>query len=926
MSYGPGRFLVHATCGVAWALGGQHVLAAEQTDASSATVGELEEVTVTGSRIEHSGFQAPTPVSVLDAAQVEERGATNIANVINEIPAFTGTLTPASTGLNSRQNGVNAVDLRGIGSNRNLVLLNGRRGTPFDEFGNVDLNAVPSLAIGRVEVVTGGASAAWGSDAISGVVNLIYDESLEGFKFNAQYGQSGHGDAEDTRLAGAWGTSLSGGRGHFLLAADYNKNKGVPEGRDRAWQRRSAAFDNNPAYDPTNPGAGVPQFVIRDNSVLFLASPNGVTLPGGPLGNLEFFPDGTVQQRELGDIMGNFMVGGSGSRLADRASIFIPTERFNVLATLQHDIADNTQAFVEASFAQSKSSGRLVDAFTFGDVAIQPDNAYLPASLAGTFTSPFPLFRTFEEVPPITSESKNDNLRFVAGLKGSFGDSFKWNVSGQYGQTKFSNNQPYNLLVGNLIQAADAVLDPSTNEIVCRANLNGANGAPGCSPINLFGKGSPSAAALDYVFGTGTSDTEIKQTVFAADVGGELVDLWAGPLLGTIGVEYRKEKLDRQVNAPNANEEFLIVNAQPLNGEFTAKEGFVEFALPMLKTGQQTLDFNAAARMTDYSTVGRVTTWKLGLVYSPVEQLRFRGSISSDIRAPSIGETFVKTVLLFTNVANPFLDPNTRPVEFVQSPTVGNKDLKEETAKTTTFGVVYTAGGFRASVDWYHIDLRDTIGALSPQSVVDRCFAGESTLCDLITFDPDGSGSILSISGRNLNLGTFDVKGIDAELRYTQPLGPGNLNVGFISSYLLHKEIAPSGGTALDVAGEVGTASGFGTPDFKATLSVGYDLDNWGGYAQARYIGSGVYDATYTPAQLANSSNDIGAVTYVDLSVHYDLKNVGSGEVTIFGGIDNVLDKDPPLIPVNFISNVNTNGAIYDVIGRKFYVGARMKF
>lgn len=926
MSYDPKRFLVHATCGVAWVLGGQYALAAEQTDASSANVGELEEVTVTGSRIEHSGFQAPTPVAVLDAAQVENRGATNIANVINEIPAFTGTLTPASTGLNSRQNGVNAVDLRGIGSNRNLVLLNGRRGTPFDEFGNVDLNAVPSLAIGRVEVVTGGASAAWGSDAISGVVNLIYDESLEGFKFNAQYGQSEHGDAEDTRLAGAWGTSLSGGRGHFLLAADYNKNKGVPEGKARAWQRRSAAFDNNPAYDPSNPGAGVPQFVIRDNSVLFLASPNGVTLPGGPLGNLEFFPGGTVQQRQLGDIMGNFMVGGSGSRLADRASIFIPTERFNVLATLQHDIADNTQAFVEASFAQSKSSGRLVDAFTFGDVAIQPDNAYLPASLAGTFTSPFPLFRTFEEVPPITSESKNDNLRFVAGLKGSFGDSFKWNVSGQYGQTKFSNDQPYNLLVGNLIQAADAVLDPSTNEIVCRANLNGANGAPGCAPINLFGKGSPSAAALGYVFGTGTSDTEIKQTVFMADVGGELVDLWAGPLLGTIGVEYRKEKLDRQVNAPNANEEFLIVNAQPLNGEFTAKEGFVELALPMLKTSQQTLDFNAAARMTDYSTVGRVTTWKLGLVYSPIEQLRFRGSISSDIRAPSIGETFVKTVLLFTNVANPFLDPNTRPVEFVQSPTLGNQDLNEETAKTTTFGVVYTAGGFRASVDWYHIDLRDTIGILSPQSVVDRCFDGESALCDLISFDPDGSGSIQSIAGKNLNLGAFDLKGIDAELRYTQPLGPGNLNIGLMSSYLIHKEIAPAGGTALDVAGEVGTASGFGTPDFKATLSVGYDLENWGGYAQARYIGSGVYDATYTSAQLANSQNDISAVTYVDLSVHYDLKNLGSGEVTIFGGIDNVLDKDPPIIPLNFISNAATNAAIYDVIGRKFYVGARMKF
>jgi len=234
------RPLVRATLGVACVFGGQFAVGAEDANRAAVDSGAtLEELTVSASRIERAGFQAPTPVSVLDTAQIDQRGTTNIANVINEIPAFTGTITPASTGLNSRQNGINAVDLRGLGTNRNLVLLNGRRGTPFDEFGNVDLNAVPSLAIGRVEVVTGGASAAWGSDAISGVVNLIYDEDLEGLKFNAQYGQSWRGDAEDTRLAAAWGTSFNDGRGHFLLAADYNENKGVPEGRDRAWQRRS---------------------------------------------------------------------------------------------------------------------------------------------------------------------------------------------------------------------------------------------------------------------------------------------------------------------------------------------------------------------------------------------------------------------------------------------------------------------------------------------------------------------------------------------------------------------------------------------------------------------------------------------------------------------------------------------------------------
>lgn len=911
------RPLVRATLGVACVFGGQFAVGAEDANRAAVDSGAtLEELTVSASRIERAGFQAPTPVSVLDTAQIDQRGTTNIANVINEIPAFTGTITPASTGLNSRQNGINAVDLRGLGTNRNLVLLNGRRGTPFDEFGNVDLNAVPSLAIGRVEVVTGGASAAWGSDAISGVVNLIYDEDLEGLKFNAQYGQSWRGDAEDTRLAAAWGTSFNDGRGHFLLAADYNENKGVPEGRDRAWQRRSPTLVGNPA--DTGAGDGIPAFVVRNNAVLFLGSPNGVSLPGmtgTPVDNLEFFPDGTARPRELGELAGNFMIGGSGSRLADRSALFIPTERFNVLATLQHDVTENVEAFVEASFAQSKSTGQLVDAFSFGDVVIMPDNPYLPAELAA-LNQPFPLFRTFEEVPPITSVSKNETLRLVAGFEGSLGASYKWNVSGQYGRTDFSNVQPVNLLVGNLVLAADAVRDPDSGEIVCRANLGGANGAPGCVPINLFGRGSPSQAALDYVFGRGTSDTEIEQTVFAADIGGELFDAWAGPVLGTVGIEYREEKLDRQVNEPNRNDEFLIVNAKPLKGEFTAKEAFAEVALPLMKTDRQFLDFNAAARFTDYSTVGSVTTWKTGLVYSPIEQLRLRATVSHDIRAPSIGEAFVESILLFTNVRNPFTGEN----EFIESPTLGNPDLKEESARTTTFGVVYTAGGFRGSIDWYHIDLTDTIGVLAPQDVVNRCFDGESALCELITFNPDQS--IASIAGKNLNLGTFDVRGIDAELRYNLTLGNGELSLGLLSSYLIHKKIAPSGGTPLDTAGELGAVSGYGTPDVKATFSIGYDIGEWGHFAQVRYIGSGVHDASAG----AEYVEEIDDIAYLDLSTRYDLSALGYGDVQVFAGIDNVLDQDPLIVPLNFISNSATNGAHYDVIGRKFYVGARMKF
>lgn len=878
----------------------------------------VEEIVVSASRIKKSGFEAPTPVTVLGVEDMEARGTTNVADILNELPGFSGTRTPSSTVLNSRGNGTNAVDLRGLGGNRNLVLVNGRRHVPTDEFGNIDMNVIPTLAVKRVEIVTGGASAAWGSDAVSGVVNVIYDKNLEGLKLEAQYGISGQGDAENYRLSMAFGSDVDDGRGHILIAADYNDNKGVPFATARDWALR-------------HPGllavGGTPANIIRDNVSLFLSSPNGVTLPGGALGNLEFLPDGTAIPRALGNIGGIMMEGGSGSFLADSAALVIPVERKNVMAAFDYKITDDINFYFEGSAGQSNSTGALVNSFTFGQ-PILSGNPFLPASVQATMdntgTGSLVLFRSNSEFGPITSVSQTSNYRFVVGLDGDIDDNWSWDLYYQYGRSDFSNRQINNVIKGNMALAADAVLDPATGDIVCASALSGVD--PNCMPINLFGVGSPSQAAIDYVTGTSISDTRLKQQVVAASISGDMFEGWAGPISTVFGLEYRKESLKREVDDLSERALFLITNAQPLEGEYNVKEVFGEVLVPLLDeeaTGQS-LNFNGALRYTDYSTSGTVVTWKAGLTYNPISELLVRGSVSRDIRAPSIGEVFLKTLLLFGNINNPF----TGNSDFSRILNTGNIDLSEERALTKTLGVVYSPEwleNFQVSVDWYDIDIKDAIQSVSSQSIVDECFAGNTEFCNLIKFSPDQT--VLDITNKLLNLGTFRMRGFDFEGRYMTALGKdGTLGFKLLGSYVYAKDIAPDGSNDVNFAGEVGSASGFGLPKWKARGNISYETGGLGLFSQIRYVGSGKYNIQWGPAELADTENNIPAEIYVDMSARYRFEEGSLAGMELFGGVNNVFDNEPPVIPLDFIGPTATNPVHYDVIGRSFYFGVRALF
>ncbi|MDP4745020.1 MAG: TonB-dependent receptor [Porticoccaceae bacterium] len=887
----------------------------------------IEEVMITASRLKTTGYEAPTPVTMLRVNDMESRGTTDIAELINEVPSFSPTLTTSTTVLNSRQNGVSGLDLRGLGPNRNLVLVNGRRHVPFDENGIVNVAAIPAVVIKQVDIVTGGASAAWGTDAVSGVVNIIFDDELEGGKIDIQGGQTAEGDGENMRVSAAFGQKFAEGRGHLMVAADVVDNDGVLKNSDRDWGNKRWGLLRNPA--DTGPADGIPRFYLTPDTTLFYATPGGVTLPGASaVSNLEFLSNGTAIPRELGIYGGgSHMVGGSGSELAARTALDIPVEREAFLGSIRYDITDTLRVFAEGSHTSSETYGPLIDAFRIGNIPIKSGNPYLPADVQATMDgnaiTGFNLSKTFEDFDPIASDSKNTNKRLVLGLEGEFDNNGWWEAYYQYGKAEFINDQPFNLLPANLNLAVDAVVDPSTGEIVCAANVGGANGAPGCAPANVFGKGNLSQAAIDYITDTGGSVTDLDQDVYSISGGVDIFQGWAGPISTAFGVEHRKESLSRTVSENDDNFKFIIVNAQPLNGEMDVTEVFNEWGVPLI-SGKQRLDLNAAVRWADYSSVGNAISWKSGLVYQPLESITVRGTVSQDIRAPSIGEQFLEATLLFANVVNRF----TGLTDSIERLNTGNKSLSQEEAKTKTVGVVWspTDTNLQLSVDWYDISLTDAIGSPTPQQIVDRCAAGEAAICDLIEFD-DESGKITRLTNPLLNLGSYDIEGIDLSADYDVEVGAGTLGITFLTSYLLNKEIDASGSNPVNVIDSLGfNDSIFGAPEMKARLGLSYDSGPWGVYTQLRYTSAGKYDPKWGPEEISASDNNIPSVTYIDVSGYYRLNVKGMEKLELYGGVTNLGDKDPPIIPRDFISNVSANPQHHDVLGQRFYLGLRMAF
>ena len=947
----------------------------------------LDEIVVTGSRVVRDGYEAPTPVSVIGVEELNSMATANIADSINRLPALASSLsTRGGSSTADMTGGINNLNLRGINPTRTLVLVDGKRivGSTLAGFNNnggaVDINTVPTGLVSRVDIVTGGASAAYGSDALAGVVNFVFDKEYTGVKGDIQGGISTYGDNENYKVELTVGVPFAGGKGHFLAYGENGFENGARR-EDRKWSEDNLAIAVNPAYAPGN---GQPQYITMANFnpstatygglVTTCAAPAGspaynLTTNPCPLRGTQFLEGGSPAPYRLGTISGQVQTGGDGTNRYDRISAIVTRlMRANTYFRASYDLADNVNAFAEFGWAYTLNrSADSVPQFQLGSLTIQQDNAFIPASVRATMTANnitnFTLGTTLVgQVPGFGNKNERTQRRYVAGVEGNF-DAFEknwtWDAYYQRSTTHASVRTPDDLQsgLGSTVfrSAIDAVVNPANGQIVCRVNIdaNPANDLPGCVPFNVMGTNVNSSAAVDYVTDTGYALIYLQQDVAAFSVSGDAFELWAGPVSVATGIEHRVEKVGGIASFKDINRHFFAGNFTASSGKYSVTEGFLETVIPLAsdESWAKQLDLNAAVRATDYSTSGFVATWKVGATWKPVDDLTFRATRSRDIRAPNLGDLFLAGRSGTGTVLDKFnADRATVIVTRAAGcdPTAGCF-LTPEKADTTGLGIVFQPSflpGFGASVDFFNIDIKDAIVTLGSQNYVDRCFAGETALCGYI--ERDASGAIAAVKVLPANVLSQTARGIDFETSYRFQLSDfveswdGGITLRALASKYLKLETidgaftVDGAGVLADGAGGFASTGGMFAPDIKYLVSATYSGEAFSSTLTARGWNSGVYNnsvvvcTTGCPASTVavptiGFENKVPGVVYIDLALNYKLM----GDTTeVFLVTENLFNKQPPIVgaaPGNaFYSGLGNKQ--YDLVGRAFRLGARFKY
>ena len=955
-----------------------------------------QDIIVTGSRIPRINEKSASPVAVVSAKEAKLQGTTHAEDLLNSLPQVNAGLNGGAT----TQSGTATVDLRGIGAFRTLVLMDGRRVNPGDPVNpSADINSIPASLIKRVEVLTGGAASVYGSDAIAGVVNFIMDDKFTGFKVDAQYSanqynnnnraiqavntasgvpsNTGSGfDGGVVDLNAAYGTGFADGKGHVEVYAGYrHTNEILSNKRDfSACPLVENGSNFSCQLDAANSAAGV--FAYND------AAGNPVTPQ-----TLDSTTKNTL--RTFDSTIDGYNNSPGFPSLSPFSQLQRPDDRYDAGLFLNYELSTKAKLYIEAQYSHDQTVAQYSPAYTNGATfsvlcnnpllsADEVANLCTNAGLQPTDTTTFTLGRANVEGKPRLDAFTHDSYRGVLGVKGNLSHIWSYDVYGSYGIAKSQERISNDVSLGRIQNALNVV--NVGGKLTCQSVVDGTD--PACVPYDIFTLGNVTTAAEKYITAGAFQSGYASRAVLSGVLVGKLGEYgikspWADDGVGIVGgTEYRVESIRNTSDAAFQGGDLAVTSPQlNLGGTFRVYEFFTEAHVPIAddKPFLKALSFDFSDRYAHYSLQGTTNSYKFGGEYAPSSDVRLRATYSNTTRAPNGHELFASDTIVQATYADPCQGKNPLANDPIATPanclntgltaaqygsvpsatsintiTGGNVNLKPETARTFTAGVVFTPSfipRLSLSVDYWNINVLNFIGPISGASSVSNCLTtGAPIFCSAIHRDASGSlsgGTSLTtgnVFAFNRNTTAFKEKGIDIVGSYTANLAPnlGKVQFNFNGSLALGSTVGVPGQDAFDCIGLYGpNCTGFFSTSpipkwrhqLRSTWSSpkGFELSlNW------RFTGPLTSEFTSASATLSGGGtpsavdSHIPSFSYFDLAANVDI----SRRFNLRFGVNNIFGRRAPLTGYNnndLILPGNQISSSYDTLGRYMFVGLTMK-
>jgi iron complex outermembrane receptor protein len=955
-------------------LAGATATAVTALPAGAQEASTISEVIVTGSRILRQDYEATSPVFTLDADVLRDAGTPQLEQVLNQLPQLVPSITTTSN--NPSLGGQAQVDLRGLGTSRTLVLVDGGRVQPSTVGGVVDLNTIPASLIESIEIMTGGGSATYGSDAIAGVVNIRLKRNFEGVELSGQQAFSAESDGETTSASITMGGNFQEDRGNAVVMISYDKREEVFAGA-RDFSVVALGPDLAPLGSTSIPeGAYVPAANNPSTQAAYDAVFGAGAVPNSSW--LAFNQDGSVfSMTPVVNFQGNtndpgFNPANYSYNYSPVNYLQLPLERRQIAAFARYKLMENAEVYSRVTYTSYEAAQELAATPISAGIGstIPVTNPFIPAALASILAArsgctvnaanptpcnqrPFTFNKRTTDVGPRNANNEYDVLQMVLGTRGDFDlgqQQWTWDLSASWGRTQRTESQTGNISRSRLQAAYD--------------NPN-ALSARGCTGFNPFGEGNISPECATAVAIKTQNITVLESSGIVGAVSGGLFDLPAGTVQTAFGLEYRENIGEFRPDEFLASGDVVGFNAVlPVDGKIDVKEAFIEFSVPILADimAIDYLGLDAGYRHSDYNLAGTTEAYMAGLEYRPIESVKVRASYQRAVRAPNVNELFRPQSEGFPAYTDPCWNtspqrngPDAAQVNAlcaaqgaganfpqgnsqVRALTGGNPELEPEFADTYTIGLVWQPqfqdNQFRVALDWFRYELDDVIGGVGAASIVSRCFNDQGANP---TYDPNNiwcgffsrnqAGIAENVQSTDQNLGKRNVDGVDLNLDFGREVGPGTASARLAATRLLKWQQQEDPASPLtNQEGTIGILVAETFPEWKANLRLGYSFSNFDFGWTLNYIdGMDVVNsnAGRTPV-LVGIKPTVPSYVYHRLTAGW--RPMEALRVTL--GIDNLTDKDPPIYTSDSRAGIqaNTDPSTYDVLGRRYFLNATYKF